>query len=125
MSYVAPLKFHVKVRVYNEEIAFGKGVAQILALVHRHGSLAAAYKEMGMSSSKAWKILHRAEADLGYPLLKGVSGGAHGGGTVLTPEGEELLAKFTAFDHAVQSFAQATFQKVFGQGQEKQPKNPQ
>ena len=119
MSYVAPQKFHVKVRVYNEEIAFGKGIAQILALVQRHGSLAAAYKEMGMSSSKAWKILHRAEADLGYPLLKGVSGGAHGG------EGEELLAKFTAFDHAVQSFAQATFQKVFEQGQEKQPKNPQ
>ena len=55
MSYVAPQKFHVKVRVYNEEIAFGKGVAQILALVQRHGSLAAAYKEMGMSSSKAWK----------------------------------------------------------------------
>ena len=111
--------------MYNEEIAFGKGIAQILALVQRHGSLAAAYKEMGMSSSKAWKILHRAEADLGYPLLKGVSGGAHGGGTVLTPEGEELLAKFTAFDRAVQSFAQATFQKVFEQGQEKQPKNPQ
>ena len=44
MSYVAPQKFHVKVRVYNEEIAFGKGIAQILALVQRRGSLAAAYK---------------------------------------------------------------------------------
>ena len=113
MSYVAPQKYHIKVRLYNEEIAFGKGIAQILELVELHGSLAAAYKEMGMSSSKAWKILHRAEADLGYPLLKSVSGGAHGGGTVLTPEGKELLEKYSQFEAQVQTFANETFHKIF------------
>lgn len=113
MSYTAPQKFHVKVRVYNEEIAFGKGIAQILELVEQYGSLTAAYKTMGMSSSKAWKILHRAEADLGYPLLKSVSGGAHGGGTVLTPEGKELLEKYSQFEAQVQAFAQEAFQKIF------------
>ena len=92
MSYRAPQKFHLKVRVYNEEIAFGKGIAQILELVEQYGSLTAAYKTMGMSSSKAWKILHRAEADLGYPLLKSVSGGARGGGPVLTPAGQARRA---------------------------------
>lgn len=113
MSYRAPQKFHVKVRVYNEEIAFGKGIAQILELVEQYGSLTAAYKTMGMSSSKAWKILHRAEVDLGYPLLKSVSGGAHGGGTVLTPEGKELLEKYSQFEAQVQAFAQEAFQKIF------------
>jgi len=113
MSYVAPQKYHIKVRLYNEEIAFGKGIAQILELVELHGSLAAAYKEMGMSSSKAWKILQRAEADLGFPLLKSVSGGAHGGGTEVTPEGKELLEKYKEFDKQVQSFAQAAFIKIF------------
>ena len=113
MSYRAPQKFHLKVRVYNEEIAFGKGIAQILELVEQYGSLTAAYKTMGMSSSKAWKILHRAEADLGYPLLKSVSGGAHGGGTVLTPEGKELLEKYSQFEAQVQAFAQEAFQKIF------------
>ena len=113
MSYRAPQKFHVKVRVYNEEIAFGKGIAQILELVEQYGSLTAAYKTMGMSSSKAWKILHRAEADLGYPLLKSVSGGAHGGGTVLTPEGKELLEKYNQFEAQVQAFANETFHKIF------------
>ena len=113
MSYRAPQKFHVKVRVYNEEIAFGKGIAQILELVEQYGSLTAAYKTMGMSSSKAWKILHRAEADLGYPLLKSVSGGAHGGGTVLTPEGKELLEKHSQFEAQVQAFAQEAFHKIF------------
>lgn len=113
MSFIPPQKFHVKVRVYNEEIAFGKGIAQILSLVEQHGSLSAAYKEMGMSSSKAWKILHRAEEDLGFPLLKSVSGGAHGGGTVLTTEGKELLEKYSELDQRIQSFAAETFKKLF------------
>ena len=113
MSYVAPQKYHIKVRLYNEEIAFGKGIAQILELVERYGSLAAAYKEMGMSSSKAWKILQRAEADLGFPLLKSVSGGAHGGGTEVTPEGKELLEKYSQFEAQVQAFANETFHKIF------------
>lgn len=113
MTYREPKHFHVKVRVYNEEIAFGKGIAQILRLVEQHGSLSAAYKEMGMSSSKAWKILQRAEADLGFPLLASVSGGAHGGGTVLTEEGKELLEKYTEFDNAVQNYAQDLFHKPF------------
>ena len=113
MSYRAPQKFHLKVRVYNEEIAFGKGIAQILELVEQYGSLTAAYKTMGMSSSKAWKILHRAEADLGYPLLTSVSGGVHGGGTVLTAEGRELLEKYQEFNAAVQNFAKESFYKIF------------
>ncbi|MGM9583451.1 MAG: winged helix-turn-helix domain-containing protein [Phascolarctobacterium sp.] len=114
MSFVPPENFHVKVRIYNQEIAFGKGIAQILRLVDQYGSLTAAYKEMGMSSSKAWKILHRAEADLGFPLLTSVSGGAHGGGTVLTAEGRELLEKYQEFDSAVQNFAKESFSKIFG-----------
>lgn len=113
MSFVAPQKYHIKVRLYNEEIAFGKGIAQILELVELHGSLAAAYKEMGMSSSKAWKILQRAEADLGFPLLKSVSGGAHGGGTEVTPEGKELLEKYRRFDAQVQECAHQAFASIF------------
>ena len=113
MGYIAPQKYHIKVRLYNEEIAFGKGIAQILSLVEQHGSLSAAYKEMGMSSSKAWKILHRAEADLGFPLLKSVSGAAHGGGTVLTDEGKELLEKYRQFDSLVQNFAKQAFRNIF------------
>lgn len=48
-----------------EEPDFGKGVAQLLSLTREKGSLSAAYKSMGMAASKAWKILNRAEADLG------------------------------------------------------------
>lgn len=111
--YRTPSMYHVKVRLYNDEIAFGEGIACILRLVEEYGSLSAAYRSMGMSSSKAWKILHRAEADLGFPLLKSISGGAHGGGTELTREGRELLRNYELFNERVQEFAAVSFAEIF------------
>ncbi len=113
MMYNQPENFHVKVRVYNKEIAFGKGVAQLMRLTETFGSLSAAYKAMGMSSSKAWKILHRAEADLGYTLVTSSSGGRDGGGSRLTPEGRELLARYEAFEQEVQRQATSAFSRHF------------
>lgn len=113
MAAIFPKNFHIKVRVYNEEINFGKGVAQLLQLVEEHGSLAAAYKEMGMSSSKAWKILHRAQEDLGFALVEGSSGGKYGGGTQLTEAGRKLLQQYVLFEHDVQDFAEKRFAEYF------------
>ena len=89
-SYI-PKHFDFRVRVFMEEPDFGKGVAQLLSLTREKGSLSAAYKSMGMAASKAWKILKRAEADLGVKLVERRSGGKQGGGSNLTPEGEDIL----------------------------------
>lgn len=113
MAYKTPEHYHVKVRVYNNEIDFGKGVAELLRRIAATGSLSAAYKSMGMSSSKAWKILRHAEADLGFALVHGSAGGVSGGGTVLTDEGRQLLERYTAFDMAVQQAAERAFAKYF------------
>ena len=77
-----------------EEPDFGKGVAQLLLLTREKGSLSAAYKSMGMAASKAWKILNRAEADLGVKLVERKSGGKQGGGSHLTLEGEDILNRY-------------------------------
>ena len=81
MTYAEPQHYHVKVRVYNESIDFGKGVAELLQRIEATGSLSAAYKAMGMSASKAWKILRRAEAELGFALGGSTAGGKSGGGS--------------------------------------------
>ena len=109
MTYAEPQHYHVKVRVYNESIDFGKGVAELLQRIEATGSLSAAYKAMGMSASKAWKILRRAEADLGFAL----AGGKSGGSSVLTPEGRLLLERYTAFNAEVQLAAAQAFAKYF------------
>ena len=111
MTYAGPQHYHVKVRVYNESIDFGKGVAELLQRIEATGSLSAAYKAMGMSASKAWKILRRAEADLGFALVSSTAGGKSGGGSV--PEGRLLLERYTAFNAEVQSAAAQAFAKYF------------
>lgn len=110
-----PQRYHVKVRIYNEELWFGKGVAELLTRIEADGSLSAAYKAMGMSSSKAWKILRRAEADLGCALVESSIGGSSGGGTVLTAEGRELLSRYEAFNAEVQQAAAAAFARCFAE----------
>ena len=110
MTYAEPQHYHVKVRVYNESIDFGKGVAELLQRIEATGSLSAAYKAMGMSASKAWKILRRAEADLGFALVSSTAGG---GSSVLTPEGRLLLERYTAFNAEVQLAAAQAFAKYF------------
>lgn len=101
------MKSDIRLRVYHEQPFFGNGVAQLLDGVEKYGSLKAAYQDMGMSSSKAWKILSRAEADLGHPLTESVSGGAVGGKTVLSAFGKDFLERY----HRVMSDVQQTLQE--------------
>ena len=108
-----PTQYDVKLRVFCHEPAFGKGVVQLLQGVQEKGSLAAAYQQMGMAASKAWKILNRAEKDFGVCLVERHSGGTHGGRSMLTQEGEELLVRYQKFSQAVQEAAEEAFCQYF------------
>lgn len=77
------------------------------------GSLSKGCKCMQMAYSKGWKILKRAEEDLGIPLVQGNRGGSNGGQTVLTPEGKEFLKRYRKFEQEVRAGADASFQKWF------------
>ena len=75
---------------------FGEGPYRLLRGVGRTGSLRASAMEMGMAYTKALKILKNAEAALGFPLTMRTTGGKDGGGSMLTPEGEEWLKRYEA-----------------------------
>ena len=77
----------------NGEKFFGEGPCRLLHGVEQTGSLRAAY-------TKALKILQRAEAALGYPLTTRTTGGRAGGGSALTPEGKEWLARYERYRDA-------------------------
>ena len=49
------MRYKLKIQIGNNELNFGKGVVELLELCDKYGSLSKAYKEMGMSNSKAWK----------------------------------------------------------------------
>ena len=113
MIYKNPQKFDLKIRLYNQEKSFGKGVYELMKKTQSFGSLSGAYKDMKMSNSKAWKILNRAEEDLDMPLVERISGGKDGGGSKLTQEGEELLEKYEKFIKEMNEYAGARFKEIF------------
>ena len=92
---------------------FGEGPAALLELVKTEGSLARAAAHMGMSYNKAWRTLHAAEERLGFALLERQIGGEHGGGSRLSPEGEELLRRYHALKADVDRDLDKLYRKHF------------
>ena len=101
-------------RLFAEEKCYGPGVEQLLKAVEKHRSLRAAAASMDMAYSKAWRIIRSAESVLGCPMLESRTGGHGGGGAVLTPEAERLLAAYDAYCKDVETFARSRFDAAFG-----------
>lgn len=101
-------------RLFTDRKCFGPGVAALLHGVERLHSLRAAAQAMEMAYSKAWRILHEAEAQLGFKLLDSTAGGRHGGGAVLTPEGARFLAAYDGWAAAVRAEAERLFAAHLG-----------
>ncbi len=79
---------------------FGEGPFRLLRGVEETGSLRAASMQMGMAYTKALKLLKNAENALNWQLTMRTTGGRDGGGSRLTPEGEEWLRKYEAYRDA-------------------------
>lgn len=110
---IEPLKFHMRLQIYRTERNFGPGVTALMQLVRETGSLSAACKTMNMSYSKAWKIIRKTEADLGFKLMDGSRGGESGGGTVLTEAGQKLLDDYLRFEQEIEQAAELIFHQIF------------
>ena len=110
-----PLHLKVTLRVYgdDDQRCFGPGIATLLERVREHRSLRAGAASMGMAYSKAWRILRTAEDVFGCKLLSSTIGGPHGGGAVLTPEAEQLLAAYESYCADVTAYAQGKFEEAF------------
>ena len=108
------LRCQVSVRIYGEEKCFGPGVAELLERVDRLHSLRKATIEMDMAYSKAWRIVKTAETNLGFPLLKSVTGGKGGGGAELTEEAKKFLTAYRRLEQSVREFADEAFIEIMG-----------
>ena len=108
------LSAKLTVRLYADEKCFGPGVAQLLQRVDSLHSLRAAALSMEMSYSKAWSIVKRAEAGLGFALLHSVTGGRSGGGATLTENAVRLLRDYADYTRTLDAFAQEQFGRTLG-----------
>lgn len=103
------------IRLFTDDKCFGPGIAQLLERVKEHHSLRAAAQSMDMAYSKAWTIVRRCEAALGFKLLVSTTGGRHGGGAVLTQEAADLLEAYHRYCQRLRDSAAALFQEEFGE----------
>lgn len=80
--------------IYGEGMRIGPGKADLLEAVERTGSISAAGRDLGMSYRRAWLLIDSLNRMFNQPVVTASSGGAHGGGAMLTPFGADLLAAY-------------------------------
>lgn len=109
------LKPGIKLWVSNESGILGPGVIRLLSFVETFGSLKHAALEMGLSYSKARKIVASIEHGLGVDVVSVQQGGKHGGNTTLTAVGKDLIDRYEAFMSECAGLVQTSFDKHFGE----------
>lgn len=99
----------------NKEKFFGEGPYRLLRGVEQTGSLRATSMEMGMSYTKALKLINNAEKELGFKFTTRVVGGKSGGGSCLTHEGKEWLDKYEQFRDACLKENERLYHEYYGE----------
>ena len=94
--------------------AFGQGPYELLKRVEKANSLHEAAHQMGMSYSKAWKLIHAMEKRLGFPLLDKKIGGLCGGGSQVTAKGKGLMRRYEEFEKEARKAIEKAYEKHFG-----------
>lgn len=108
------LKLTVRLFTDDNQRCFGPGIATLLVRVRERKSLRAAAASMEMAYSKAWRIIRTAEDVFGCKLLDSTIGGQHGGGAVLTPQAEQILAAYESYVADVEAYCRGKFEESFG-----------
>lgn len=92
-----PIEAHVFLKTEGSP-AIGRERIWLLEAVAREGSITAGAKAAGLSYKAAWDALDAMAQMFGRPLLATKSGGATGGGSVLTPTGLRVIETFARME---------------------------
>ncbi len=94
----------------NNEKFFGEGPYRLLRGIEKNGSLRATSIEMGMSYTKALKLINNAEKEHGFKFITRVTGGKSG----LTEKGLEWLDKYEKFRDACLKANERLYHEYYG-----------
>jgi len=107
------MKIGYKIWLDNHGKAFGDGPYELLRRVKKLKSLHQAANQMGMSYSKAWRLIQTLEQRLGFALLERKVGGESGGGSRVTSQGKELMKRYNHFQKDVKTSLKKIYRTHF------------
>ena len=86
---------HFRLRISRgDDIAIGPGKIELLEAIARTGSITGAAKALGMSYRRAWVLVDMMNRCFVSPIVAAEAGGPRGGGTRLTPLGEDVMRRY-------------------------------
>ena len=115
---IAKLQVRTKTWIENDrgELLFGKGKTEILELIEEGGSIAKAAEQLGMSYKKAWTHIKILQENFADELVVAKKGGGGRGGTTLSENARELVARYRQLQEEIEAFANRRFQELFEPG---------
>ena len=107
------VKIGYKIWLDHHGKAFGDGPYELLRRVEKKMSLHQAANQMGMSYSKAWRLIQTLEGKLGFALLERKAGGRFGGGSRVTSRAKDLMSRYERFRKDVEKGLTKIYDKHF------------
>lgn len=104
--------YSLKVKLYledSQEKFMGIGVLWLLQKIEECGSLRAAAMDLGISYSKAFKMIENLESALGQKVLVRKRGGADRTGVSITPFGFEFINLYDSFQQQCKALLKEPF----------------
>lgn len=90
----------------------GIGRLELLEHIVNLGSISKAAQAMSMSYKRAWDLVNSMNAQAATPLVATQTGGARGGGAVVTAAGHEAIRTFRDLQARFQDFLAAETQRL-------------
>ena len=90
----------------------GPGKIALLEAIRTTGSISAAARSLGMSYRRAWLLVEEINQTLREPAVTAESGGAHGGGAVVTPVGERVVDLYRHIESQARTAAGDEFRAI-------------
>jgi molybdate transport system regulatory protein len=97
---------------FGRRCSIGIGKIELMEGIARSGSLSEAARQMRMSYRRAWLLLADLNASFDEPVARASTGGRGGGGAVLTPFGERLIAGYRNMETGLQPLADTHFRDL-------------
>ncbi|MFN3459462.1 MAG: winged helix-turn-helix domain-containing protein [Oceanibaculum sp.] len=88
--------------------ALGPGKIRLMELIGEKGSITAAGRSMKMSYRRAWLLVDALNRMFREPLIETQHGGSGGGGAVLTPLGQRVVALYRGIEAGASTTASAS-----------------